>query len=81
MNASVRELRSSTKSILSTVGRGGTVVITYRGKPYAKLSPLKKSCAGKNSADEDPIFGIWKDNKAVADVETYVRKLRKGRFA
>ena len=81
MHASVRELRSSTKNILSAVGRGDTVIITYRGKPCARLSPLEKARTGKGESGEDTIFGIWKDNKAVADVEGYVKKTRKGRFA
>jgi len=79
MNASVRELRSSTKSILSAVGRGDTVIITYRGKPCAQLLPLEKPSKRKDENDE--IFGIWKDNKAMADVDAYIRNVRKGRFA
>ena len=81
MNASVRELRASTKSILSAVGRGDTVVITYRGKPCARLLPLEEVHSGKGDLGDDPIFGIWKDHKAIVDVEAYVRQLRKGRFA
>lgn len=81
MNASVRELRASTKSILSAVGRGDTVTITYRGKPCARILPLKKNHAGKGNFEDDSIFGIWRDNKDVADVEAYVRQLRKARFA
>ena len=81
MNASVRELRASTKSLLSAVGRGDTVVITYRGKPCARLLPLEEAHSGKGELGDDSIFGIWKDNKAVADVDAYVRKVRKGRFA
>ena len=81
MNASVRELRASTKSLLSAVGRGDTVIITYRGEPCARLSPLEETRVGKGKSGDDAIFGMWKNNKAVADVEAYVRKVRKGRFA
>ena len=81
MNASVRELRASTKSLLSAVGRGDTVIITCRGKPCARLSPLEETRADKGEFGDDAIFGMWKNNKVVADVEAYVRKVRKGRFA
>jgi len=30
--------------------------------------------------DSDKLFGIWKDNESIQDVEEYVRKLRKDRF-
>ena len=75
MNVSVRELRSSTKSVLSAVGRGDTVTITHRGRPCAQICPITDNRAEKPS--DDPIFGVWKNNKAVADVQAYVRKLRK----
>jgi len=81
MNASIRELRSSTKSILSAVGRGDKVIITYRGKPCAQLLPLDDATGKDGSSENESIFGLWKDNKDVADVNTYVRRLRKGRFA
>lgn len=31
-------------------------------------------------AEEIPLFGVWKDNPASADVAGYVRSLRKNRF-
>ena len=49
-----------------------------RGKPYAKLVPIKKAKNRSDSSNE--LFGIWKDNEKVKDVNKYVRKLRKGRF-
>ena len=81
MKASIRELRSSTKSILSAVGRGDKVIITYRGKPCAQLLPLDDAKGVDDFSEAESIFGIWKDNKDVENVDTYVRGLRKGRFA
>ncbi len=40
MNASVRELKSELSRYIRQVQRGETVVVTYRGKPIARLMPL-----------------------------------------
>lgn len=40
MNASVRDLKSRLSLYLRQVQRGETVVVTYRGKPIARLVPL-----------------------------------------
>ena len=40
MNASVRDLKSWLSRYLRQVQRGETVVVTYRGKPIARLVPL-----------------------------------------
>ena len=40
MNASVRDLKSRLSRYLRQVQRGETVVVTYRGKPIARLVPL-----------------------------------------
>jgi len=61
---------------LNTVNRGEEVVITYRGKPCAKLVPYQNE--GKKNK-EDELFGIWKDHKAIQNIDEYVRNLRKGR--
>jgi prevent-host-death family protein len=77
MQASAKDLRFYSKKLLDVVSRGEEVIITYRGKPCAKLAPLDE--AGKKEPQEDPLFGIWKDHKPTKDVDKYVRKLRKGR--
>ena len=77
MKATAKDLRFHAKELLDSVNRGEEVVITFRGKPCAKLVPYQeiKKQKGKNA-----LFGIWKDNDTVQDVEEYVRNLRKGRF-
>ncbi len=40
MNASVRDLKSRLSRYLRQVQRGEIVVVTYRGKPIARLVPL-----------------------------------------
>lgn len=78
MNATAKDLRFHSKELLEAVKKGEEVIITYRGKPCAKLIPLKTTKKKRNATDE--LFGIWKDHKEMDDVEEYVRGLRKGRF-
>ena len=78
MKATAKDLRFHSKELLDTVGRGEEVVITYRGKPCAKLVPLKKD--EKDITQENKLFGIWKDYDEMSDIDAYVKKIRKGRF-
>jgi len=78
MITTVRELRASTKAILSAVDRGDTVLITKRGKPCAKIIAVEKK---KTQKKDDALFGIWKDKKDIRSVKDYVHKLREGRYA
>ena len=77
MKATAKDLRSQSRKLLDTVSRGEEVVITYRGKPCARLVPYRKA---KKRTREDELFGIWKERKDIQNVEAYVRRLRKGRF-
>ena len=77
MNATAKDLRFHSKELLDTVGRGEEVVITYRGKPCAKIIPY---AAPGQPHETNDLFGIWKDNISSESVEEYVRSLRKGRF-
>lgn len=76
MKATAKDLRFHSKELLDTVSRGEEVVITFRGKPCAKLVPFE---ASKKTSKND-FFGIWKDNEETKNVDIYVRELRKGRF-
>lgn len=77
MKATAKDLRFNSKELLDTVNRGEVVVITFRGKPCAKLIPYDEE-NGQNTTNE--LFGIWKDNNMVKNVDEYVRGLRKRRF-
>ena len=80
MIATARDLRFRTKEILEAVLRGEEVIITYRGKPRARILPVDPIDTKANqSREKDELFGIWKDYDETADVENYVRSLRKGR--
>ncbi len=78
MRSSAKELRFHTKEILDSVHKGEEVIITFRGEPYAKIVPLKKTKKGRDSKKE--LFGIWKNRKDIGEVNTYVRNLRRGRL-
>jgi prevent-host-death family protein len=77
MKATAKDLRFHSKELIDSVSRGEEVVITFRGKPCAKLVPFQDL---KNKTGENKLFGMWKDNDTVDNVNEYVRKLRTGRF-
>jgi len=78
MHSTAKGLRFHTKELLDSVSRGEEVIITFRGKPYAKLVPLKQS--KNNTAKSNELFGIWQNRKDLADVDNYICEIRKGRF-
>ena len=78
MKATAKDLRFHSKELLDAVARGEEVLITFRGKPHAKLIPIDSE--QKNDESKNALFGIWKDNASVKNVRHYVRKIRKGRF-
>jgi len=78
MQATAKDLRFHSKELLNAVNRGEEVVITYRGKPCAKLVPIDNE--EKTTAQPNDLFGIWKDNNQTKEVENYIRTVRKGRF-
>jgi prevent-host-death family protein len=77
MKATAKDLRFHTKEILDAVERGEEVIISYRGKEKAKIVPLPEE---RKVEKENPLFGIWSDNKEVEDVEEYLDKLRNPRL-
>ena len=78
MKATAKDLRFHSKELLSTVNRGEEVIITYRGKPCAKLVPYDEK--KKDKKFKTNLFGMWKDKDGIEDVDNYIRDLRKGRF-
>jgi prevent-host-death family protein len=77
MKATAKDLRFHAKELIDSVGRGEEVIITFRGKPCAKLVPYQEL---KNKTEKNELFGMWKDNDNVENVNEYVRNVRKGRF-
>lgn len=76
MKATAKDLRFHSKALIETASRGEEVVITFRGKPCAKLVPFGEK---ENHTARNELFGIWKDHPQSEDVEQYVRNLRRGR--
>ena len=79
MKATAKDLRFHSKELLDTVNRGEEVIITFRGKPCAKLVPYSGVDKNVNS-EKNKLFGIWKNFDETQNVDDYVRNLRKGRF-
>ncbi len=77
MEATAKDLRFHSKKLIESVRRGEEVVITYRGKPCARLVPYQDE---NTTREQHKLFGIWKDQQATDNVDEYVRNLRKGRF-
>lgn len=77
MEATAKDLRFYSKKLLEAVSRGEEVVITYRGKPQAKLVPFSNKTSMES---KHRLFGIWRDNEAVNQVNDTIRKIRKGRI-
>lgn len=78
MKATAKDLRFHSKELLNTVNRGEEVIITYRGKPCAKLVPYDEFEKDKNIKSN--LFGMWKDHDIIDEVDSYVRDIRKRRF-
>jgi len=76
MKATAKDLRFHSKELIDSVSRGEEVVITFRGKPCAKLVPYQEI---KKQTEKNELFGIWKDNDITQNVDEYIRNLRKGR--
>jgi prevent-host-death family protein len=79
MITTAKALRFHAGKILETTMRGEDVIVTYRGKPTAKIIPFSKNEKGSLKKKHHHLFGIWKDKTNLHDVDGYVRFVRKGR--
>ena len=55
-------------------------MITFRGKPCARLVPYEKSAKPTVPDDKDDLFGIWADRIDIESVEEYAQSLRTGSY-
>lgn len=78
MKASILDLRIRMREILKAIDLNEIVTLTYRGKAKATINPIQSE-NGPLSAKEHPAFGIWCDRKDWEDIDSQVRKTRKGR--
>jgi prevent-host-death family protein len=77
MQATSKDLRFHTKEILDAAMRGEEVVITFHGKPCAKIVPI--TTGSNQESKQNEFCGMWKDRTDMDDIESYVRNLRKRR--
>ena len=66
------------KDVLHALDRSESVTIYYRGKEKAILKPSRRRT--EISVTEHAAFGMRRDRKDMADVDAYVRNLRRGRM-
>ena len=79
MEITTKQLRIQPGKIISQVNNGQEIIVTFRGKALAKIVPIYDKSSVALEETDDELFGIWKDRGDMADVDNYVRNLRKGR--
>jgi prevent-host-death family protein len=79
MIATAKDLRFHAKEILETTMRGEEVIITYRGKPTAKIIPFHEKNSTPTKEKRNKLFGMWKNKDGIDNVNAYINKIRKGR--
>lgn len=73
-----KQLRLKTSEVLKKVQRLGSVTVTVRGKPVAKLLALKQEKPARLA--DDPAVGMWADRDDMKDVHAWLRKIRTPRY-
>jgi len=73
VTVTAKDLRFNISMLFDVLNKGEDIMITYRGKPKAKLISYDSIVSTK----DDMLFGIWKDKNDVVD--DFVRSRRKGR--
>ena len=79
MEITTKQLRLEPGRIISQVCNGQEITITYRGKASARIIPVTSVKIPVSQEFENELFGIWKDRKDIANVEQFVRNIRKSR--
>ncbi len=77
MKVTAKDLRIHSKGLLDAVSKGEEVVITFRGKPCAKLVPYEQTNKPADRDNKNDLFGIWEDRTDIESVEEYMQSLRK----
>jgi prevent-host-death family protein len=76
MTVTTKELRIQPGKVIEQVAIGQEIIVTYRGRPLAKIVPFLSSMDDTRAIS---IFGMWKNHDQSHTVEDQVRELRKGR--
>ena len=78
MVVSAKQLRLKTSAVLKRVQKVGSVTVTLRGKPVAKIVPLQPK--NPRPLTDYPAFGMWADREDMKDVQAWLRKIRAPRY-
>jgi prevent-host-death family protein len=78
MVVTAKQLRFETSRILKKVQQVGSVTVTLRGKPVARLTAMKPQ--PRRRLVDHPAFGIWAGRKDMDDVEGWLKNIRKPRY-
>ncbi len=78
MVVTAKELRLKTSHVLKKVQQVGSMTVTLRGKPVARLSALKAK--RPMPVEDHPSFGMWADRKDMKDVHAWLKKIRTPRY-
>ncbi|HEV2348256.1 MAG TPA: type II toxin-antitoxin system prevent-host-death family antitoxin [Terriglobia bacterium] len=78
MTVTAKQLRLKTSQVLKKVQQVGTLTVTLRGKPVAKLLSLNSGKEKKLS--EYRAIGMWADREDMKDVDAWLRNIRKPRY-
>lgn len=73
MVATAKDLRFNISMLFDVIDKKEDVIITYRGKPKAKLISFEDN----SKIENEKLFGIWKDRND--DVKKYMKEIRKAR--
>lgn len=78
MVVTAKQLRLNTSRILRKVQHVGSVTVTLRGKPVAKLSSLNAKPPMR--VEDHPAFGMFADRDDMKDVHAWLKKIRTPRY-
>ena len=80
MNATTLDLRYKTREVLSSLDRGESVIITFRGKPRGVIAPYREATVAKHESSimDHPFIGMWAGSGTAVDDE--MNRLRGGRY-
>lgn len=80
ITVTAKQLRLKTSEILKKVRKGNDVMVTFRGRPVARIVSVGGRRKGKDLLDFAAI-GMWADRKDMSDASAWVRKIRKPRYS
>jgi len=78
MTVTAKQLRLKTSQVLKKVQQGGTVTVTLRGKPVAKV--LSFDAKKDKKLTDYSAIGMWADREDMKDVDAWLRNVRKPRY-